>query len=175
MKSLNTKENQVAFPLVGVFDSLKQLTSRTANSFSLLQVFKYTQALCSSDMLHVWQHKTLTTSLPPCILPVRNTFILFKYSIFFGNDTFCVRNQWDFHSTQTTLFLRSVDPKRRKFECYKYGQFRIKYKLQQKLILSAISHSVCHEATRELNSMLSSVQKHLALPILPKCLYLILQ
>ena len=42
--------------------------------------------------------------------PVCNTFILFKYSVVFGNNTLCVRNQWDFHSAQTTLFLRSVDP-----------------------------------------------------------------
>lgn len=113
MRSLNPKENQVASPLVGVFDSLRQFTSRIANSFSLLQVFQYMQALCSPDMPHVLQHKTLTASLPSCVLPVCNTFILFKYSIFPGNGTFCVRNQWDFHSTQTTLFLRSIDPKSR--------------------------------------------------------------
>lgn len=117
MKSLNTKEKHIAFPLIRVFDSLKQFTSRRANSFTLLQVFKYMQAPCSSDMLHVLEHKTSTASLPSCILPVCNTFILLKYSIFFGNGTFCIRNQWDFHSTQTTLFLRSVDPKRTKFTC----------------------------------------------------------
>lgn len=54
-------------------------------------------------------------------------------------------------------------------------QTRIKYKVQQKLILSAISYLVCQEATEELNSMLSSVQKYLVLPILPECLHLILQ
>lgn len=47
-------------------------------------------------------------------LPVCNTFILLQHSILFGNGTFCVRNQGDFHSAQTPLFLRSVDPKRRK-------------------------------------------------------------
>lgn len=117
MKSLNTKENHIAFPLIRVFDGSSRGKLLQANSFSLLQVFKYMQAPCSSDMLHVLEHKTSTTSLPSCILPVCNTFILLKYSIFFGNGTFCVRNQWDFHSTQTTLFLRSVDPKRTKFKC----------------------------------------------------------
>lgn len=111
MKSLNTKENHVASPLVGVFHSLMQFTSQVANSFSLL---KYMQALCSSNLFHVLQCKTSIATLSSCTLPVCDTFILFKYSVFFGNDTFCVRNQWDIHSTQTTLFLRSVDPTRNK-------------------------------------------------------------
>lgn len=44
-------------------------------------------------------------------------------------------------------------------------------KVQQKQILSAISYSIYHAATKEqMPNMLSSVQHHLALPILTKCL-----
>lgn len=96
------------------------------------------------------------SGLPYCSLPVCNTFILFKYSVVSGNNTLCVRNQWDFHSAQTTLFLRSVDPKSRSIK-----KKRSVHKVQRLTLRALRMHEVCHKVTKELTGIPHSVQKHL--------------